>query len=179
MTTAGIVTALRSNGFFLQTPDANIDGNANTSEGIFVFTSSAPPGAAAVGNSVQVTGTVQEFIPGSDPFSPSQTEIISPSVAALSSGNSLPVPHTITPAETLVNDLNNLEKYEGMRVHVESLIAVSGTQGNISETNATSTSTGIFYGVIPGVARPFREPGIRILDPVPTPYPTAGKSPPI
>ena len=78
VTTTGIVTALRSNGFFLQTPDATTDADPNTSEGIFVFTSSAPPAAAAIGNSVNVTGTVTEFIPASDPTSPPLTEITGP-----------------------------------------------------------------------------------------------------
>src|SRR5262249_33444533 len=172
LTTTGIVTALRSNGFFLESPDANADVDTNTSEGIFVFTSSAPAAPIVVGNSVQVTATVQEFVPSADPFSPSTTELITPSVSLLSTGNALPSPHTITASETLVNDLNNLEKYEGMRVHVDTLVAESGSQGNVNETNATSSSTGIFYGVIPGVARPFREAGIRVLDPVPTPYPS-------
>jgi len=74
-------------------------------------------------------------------------------------------------AETQVNDLNNLEKYEGMRVQVNSLTVVAPTQGSIDEANATSTSNGVFYGVVTGVARPFREPGIQVPDPVPTPYP--------
>ncbi len=170
--TTGIVTGLRSNGFFIQEPDATVDADPNTSEGVFVFTSSAPPAAAAVGNSVLVTATVSEFIPTADPSSPPQTELTSPTTSLLSTGNTLPTPHTITASETLVNDLNNLEKYEGMRVTVSSLTAVSGTQGSKNEANATSTSTGIFYGVITGVARPFREPGIEVPDPVPTPYPS-------
>jgi len=63
VTTTGIVTGIKSNGFFIQAPDAEADANPNTSEGVFVFTSSAPPAAATVGNSVAVMGTVQEFIP--------------------------------------------------------------------------------------------------------------------
>jgi predicted extracellular nuclease len=172
VTTTGIVTGLRSNGFFIQEPDATVDADPNTSEGIFVFTSSAPPAAAVVGNLVQVAGTISEFIPSADPFSPSQTELTSPTVSLLSSGNPLPTPHTITAGETQVNDYNNLEKYEGMRVSVPSLTAISGTQGTVTESSATSVSTGIFYGVIIGVPRPFREPGIELPDTVPTPYPS-------
>ncbi|HMF58370.1 MAG TPA: hypothetical protein VK619_18650, partial [Pyrinomonadaceae bacterium] len=170
-TTSGIVTGLRSNGFFLQTPDANADADPNTSEGIFVFTSSAP--TVSVGNAVTVSGTVQEFIPATDPGSPSQTEIAnSPSVSVNSTGNPLPAAITLTAADTLVNDVNNLEKYEGMRVHVNSLTVVGPTGGNIDEANATSSSFGDFYGVITGVARPFREPGIESPYPIPTPYPS-------
>ena len=62
VSTRGVVTALRSNGFFMQTPDGDVDADVQTSEGIFVFTSSAP--AAALGQYVQVTGRVQEFRPG-------------------------------------------------------------------------------------------------------------------
>lgn len=78
VTTSGIVTGLRSNGFFIQEPDASVDADPNTSEGIFVFTSSAPPATAAIGNSVTVGGTVQEFVPSADPFSPPATELITP-----------------------------------------------------------------------------------------------------
>ncbi|MGA9995799.1 MAG: lamin tail domain-containing protein, partial [Pyrinomonadaceae bacterium] len=173
VTTSGIVTGRKSNGFFLQTPDAFADANPNTSEGVFVFTSSAPPAAAAVGSDVTVTGTVQEFIPSTDPASPPQTEIaVSPSVSSNSTGNALPAAITITAADTLVNDVNNLEKYEGMRVHVDSLTVGAPTGGNIDEANATSSSFGDFYGVITGVARPFREPGLEVPYPTPTPWPS-------
>lgn len=100
VTTTGIVTGLKSNGFFLQTPDADANANPETSEGIFVFTSSAPPAAAAIGNSVNVSGTVQEFIPSQDPNSPPTTELISPVLVQLSTGNQLPIPIPISAAET-------------------------------------------------------------------------------
>jgi len=172
VTTSGIVTGVKSNGFFLQEPDAGADADPNTSEGILVFTSSAPPAAAVVGNNVQVAGTVAEFIPASDPGTPSTTELTSPTVSLHSTGNVLPAAITITSADTLVNDISNLEKFEGMRVHVNSLTVGAPTGGSIDEVNATSTSFGDFYGVITGVARPFREPGIEVPYPVPTPYPS-------
>jgi predicted extracellular nuclease len=173
VTTSGIVTALKSNGFFLQTPDNQIDSDPNTSEAIFVFTSSAPPAAAAVGNLVNVTGTVQEFAPASDPNSPTLTEISgNPSVTLVSTGNALPAPVTITAADTLVNDINNLEKYEAMRVRADSLTAVSPTQETIDEVNATATINGIFYAVVTNVARPFREPGIQVPDQPPSGSPS-------
>ncbi len=75
VTTHGIVTARKTNGFFIQTPDAEADSDPATSEGIFVFTGAAPPAVAAVGNDVAVTGTVQEFVPGADPVSPPITEL--------------------------------------------------------------------------------------------------------
>ena len=173
VTTKGIVTGVRSNGFFIQEPDGTIDADPNTSEGIFVFTSSAPPAAATVGNLVQVGGTVQEFIPSADPLSPPLTEIAgSPTVTLVSTGNSLPTPITLTSGDTGAGGVNagsieNLERSEGMRVRVNSLTVVAPTGGNVNEPNATATSNGVFFGVITGVTRPFREPGIQANDPVP------------
>jgi uncharacterized protein len=174
VSTRGIVTALRfNNGFFIQTPDNQVDADPNTSEGIFVFTSSAPPAAAALGNLVRVVGTVQEFVPASDPSSPPSTEITSPTVTLLSTGNSLPEPVTIAAADTSpAGSIEQLEKYEHMRVHVDSLTVIAPTQGTTNEPNATGSSNGIFYGVITGVARPFREPGIEVPDPLPAGSPT-------
>jgi len=55
--TTGIVTAVDTNGFYLQS--ATGDGNAATSDGIFVFTSTAP--TVSVGDGVSVRGSVAEF----------------------------------------------------------------------------------------------------------------------
>src|SRR6185503_5409406 len=170
VTTTGIVTGLKSNGFFLQDP--NPDADPNTSEGIFVFTSSAPPASAAIGNSVNVTGTISEFVPSGDPPSPPLTELTSPTVVLLSTGNGLPAPIVITAAETTqasetTNPLDSLEEYEGMRVQVNSLTVSGPTQATIDEPNATAASNGVFYGVVTGVARPVREAGIAISDPLP------------
>jgi hypothetical protein len=166
--TSGVVTALKSNGFFLQTPDAGADADPATSQGIFVFTGITPPLPAAVGNLVEVSGNLQEFRPGSDPFSPPMTEITAPAVVVISTGNPLPAPITLTTAHTLPSGgLNQLEKYEGMRVYVGALTTTSPTLGSVSEANATGNSNGVFYAVIKGLARPFREAGIHILDPLP------------
>jgi uncharacterized protein len=168
ITTEGIVTGVKANGFFIQTPDSQIDADPNTSEGVFVFTSSAPPAAAAVGNDVQVTGTVQEFVPAADPQSPPTTEIGSPTVVTLSTGNPLPAPITLTLAEPSPDrGIEQLEKYEGMRVHVDALKVIAPTGGTVLEASASSTSNGVFYGVIPGNARPFREPGVELPDALP------------
>jgi predicted extracellular nuclease len=160
VTTSGIVTGLKSNGFFIQEPSP--DADPNTSEGVFVFTSSAPPAGAAIGNNVTVLGTVAEFIPAAEPNSPPLTELTTPTVSVNSTGNSLPAPVTITAADTTPNNLENLEKFEAMRVHVAQLIVVGPTQGNIDENDALVTSNGLFFGVLPGVPRPFREPGIEV-----------------
>lgn len=168
VTTRGIVTGVRSNGFYIQEPDASVDADPATSEGVYVFTSSAPPAAAVVGNLVQVTATVVEYVPSQDPLQPPLTELSSPTVVQISTGNPLPaaIPLTSTfpdPAGTY----DQLERLEGMRVSVASVTVVGPTLGNTSEPNATATSTGVFYGVVTGVARPFREAGIRPPDPAP------------
>ena len=166
--TEGIVTGRKSNGYFLQMPDAGADGDPTTSEGIFVFTSSAPPAVAAVGNRVSVLGTVAEFRPGSDPFSPPLTEIAgNPGLVTtlVSSGNPLPAPVLLTALEPAPGGaFDQLEKYEGMRVRVDSLTVVAPTGGSVSEASAVGSSNGVFYGVITGVARPFRELGADLLD---------------
>ena len=51
----GIVTARRSNGFYLQDPEP--DADPATSEGIFVFTSTAPPAGPAGGSKVGAATT--------------------------------------------------------------------------------------------------------------------------
>ncbi|MBP6821675.1 MAG: DUF11 domain-containing protein, partial [Acidobacteria bacterium] len=175
VTTSGIVTGLKSNGFFLQEPDASVDADPATSEGIFVFTSSAPPAAAAIGNLVQVAGTISEFVPSADPQQPPLTELVSPTVTLVSSGNPLPaaIPLTATfPDPTGV--FNQLERVEGMRVSVASLTVGGPTLGNVNEPNATATSTGVFFGTVTGVARAFREAGIQHPD-----TPPSGTIPPI
>ncbi|HEU5450732.1 MAG TPA: PxKF domain-containing protein, partial [Terriglobales bacterium] len=169
--TEGIVTLRKSNGFFIQAPESEYDANSNTSEGVFVFTSSAPPASAQVGNRVKVVGTVQEFAPSSDPLSPPTTEIGLFEIAnTITTGNPLPAAINLTAADVPpTGKFDQLEKYEGMRVHVDSLTATGPTEGSINEANATSTSFGTFDGVITGYPRPFREPGIEDPDPIPNP----------
>lgn len=165
ITTSGTVTALRSNGFYLQMPSPG-DGDPSTSDGIFVFTSSAPTASAAIGNSVCVSGIVQEFTP--DVGFSTITEITSPIVTQLSAGNALPSPIALTSSDfNPEGGLVQREKYEGMRVSVASITVVAPTQGTVDEPNATAASNGVFFGVIPGTPRPFREPGIGAYDVLP------------
>jgi predicted extracellular nuclease len=169
VTTRGVVTGIKlgsSGGFYIQ--DDACDADPNTSDGVFVFTGASVPAAAVVGNRVQVSGTVQEFIPSADPNQKPQTELSGTITASvLSTGNPLPAPVTITAADTQAPGLENLERLEGMRVQVASLTVVAPTQGTINEPNATVTTNGVFYGIVTGVARPFREPGINASDPLP------------
>lgn len=161
--TSGIVTARRyNNGFFIQTPDGSTDSDPNTSEGIFVYTGSAPPIVAAVGAYVEVSGTVSEY--AADPYAPPMTEIGSPIVALAAGGSfSLPAPVTLTTGDlSPTGTLDQLEWCEGMRVTVPALRVVSPTDGSVNEPNAISSSNGVFYAVIDGTARPFREPGVQV-----------------
>lgn len=176
VTTEGIVTALKfNNGFFIQAVPG--DGDPNTSDAIFVFTSTAPPATAAVGNRVRVTATVDEFTPPSNLNQMPLTELVAPTaIQVLSTGNALPAPVALTSADfSAASTPVTAEKYEGMRVSVASAKVVSGAEGNISEGAANSSTTGVFHVILPGVSRPFREAGIGILDAIAIP---AGKNPP-
>ncbi|HWZ01169.1 MAG TPA: lamin tail domain-containing protein, partial [Edaphobacter sp.] len=174
VTTTGIVTAVLSNGFFIQARDVDADANPLTPEGIDVFTTAGQvPAAAVLGNYVQVTGTVSTFPAASASHTPA-TELTSPTVTLISMGNALPTPTTLDASKlTPSGGLYQLTPYEGMRVSIASMTAISGTNGSITSANEaaeTATSTGYFYAVITGTPRPFREPGIDIRD---TPIPGA------
>ncbi len=143
----GIVTVLRNNGFWMQDPSPDADDN--TSEGIFVFTSSAS--GRTVGESVTVSGTVQESRANVQNLS--ITQIASPTVTVVSAGNTLPAPVVISsqagagvrliPTNTISNDfptsgdvelsvfdpaedgLDFFETLEGMRVQINNPVTTS------------------------------------------------------
>ncbi|MEM8718391.1 MAG: endonuclease/exonuclease/phosphatase family protein [Cyanobacteria bacterium P01_G01_bin.39] len=140
VTTSGIVTAVESNGFYLQDPTGDEDDA--TADGIFVFTSDAP--GVTVGDELEVAGTVSEFTPGGvDTGNLSTTQISgSPSVTVISSGNSLPEAVIIgdggrvPPTESIDDDpssfnpdadgIDFFESLEGMLVTAQDAVAVSG-----------------------------------------------------
>lgn len=172
--TTGIVTARKTNGVFIQSLPSDVDGDANTSEGIFVYTAGVPPPEAAVKNVVEVRGYVHEFGRGNR----ANTEIcgdtlctVPETITKIGAVTDLPSPVAITVGDenALRRDPNSLalERYEGMRVAAPSLTAVAPTGGLVDETTATATSNGIFYAVVTGVARPFRKPGIPTTDALP------------
>jgi uncharacterized protein len=172
----GIVTGVRADGFFVQVEDAEVDADPNTSEGIFVFTSGPPPAAAAFTAQVQVTGTVTEFVPSNDPQQPPLTRLTTPTTVQLAPpGQALPaaIPLTATLPDA-GGPFDQLERLEGMRVSAASLTVTGPSEGGVNEPNNAGTSNGRFYGVITGVARPFREPGIQAPD-----APPSGSIPPI
>ena len=161
VTTTGIVTAVDSNGFYLQDPTG--DGNIATSDAIFVFTGSAP--GVSVGDELEVEGSVSEFTPGGTGTGNLSTTQISgnPTITTLSSGNTLPAATIIgtsgriPPSENIdddafgvfdpVNDgIDFFESLEGMRVTAEDLLVVNGTNrfGEIfAVTNQGANATGL------------------------------------
>jgi predicted extracellular nuclease len=164
----GIVTAIASNGFYLQDP--NPDNDDATSEGIFIFTSSSP--TVAVGDSILVSGRVIEFRPGNNADNLTITEISdSPTITVLSSGNTLPaatilgnggrtIPNQIISNDQVGNNVENpatifdpaqdgidfYESLEGMRVQVNNARATSPTNSfgeiwALADNGANATST--------------------------------------
>jgi uncharacterized protein len=169
-TTTNIVTALRNNGFFFQTPSEAEDGDPLTSEGLFVLAGGVPN--VSVGNGVVVSGTVIEFKPASDPASPARTQINAANTVVVSFSNALPTAATITVDDIPPNGgMHLLERFEGMRVRVEQFTVTAPTEGFLDEPSARATSTGVFYGAPSGASRPFREPGIGIFETLPAEAP--------
>jgi predicted extracellular nuclease len=97
VTSTGIVTAVTTNGFYLQ--DATGDGNARTSDGIFVLTGAAP--AVQIGYAVSVTGTVDEYLPGNNATNLTVTEIVASGVVVAKDANDVPMLHAL-PAAVLI-----------------------------------------------------------------------------
>ena len=136
-----IVTGVAPSGFFIQTPTARADANVETSNGVFVFTSSAP--TVAVGAQVDVTATVSEFF--------NMTELDSPTVTVDSTGNPLPPAVLLDSTKPSPNQpwpANEMERFEGMLVRVENGIA-TGPSNQFDEVSVVASSN-----------RVFREPGI-------------------
>lgn len=146
-TVGNVVTVVGPEGFFMQTPTARADADAETSQGLYVFTGAAP--AVSVGDEVTVEGQVVEFF--------NFTELTnSPSVTVTSSGNPLPAAvafDAATPTPVPPVPATELERYESMRVAV--------ANGSVSGPSQSFGSDPIAEAYV--VARPgraFREPGV-------------------
>ncbi len=133
-TNDNIVTAVGPDGFFIQTPDFRADASTSTSNGIYVFTSSAP--AVAVGDQVDVKGTVTEFF--------NFTEFTNSGLVVTIDAHNMLLPAyvSIAPGDS------SFEPLEGMLVRVTNGTAADGTD-QFDETMVVAAS-----------ARPFRVPGI-------------------
>jgi predicted extracellular nuclease len=154
-----IITALDTNGIYIQTPDARSDGDANTSDGLFVYTGADPVGTYAVGDQVDVSGKMIEFF-GTTEFTLPNTIVID------SSGNALPTPvllddnfppndPTVAPCST-DPATHKYECVEGMPFNMPQGFISSGYAGGSFFAGANAEDV----LVRAGTHRAFREPGI-------------------
>jgi predicted extracellular nuclease len=133
VTTKGIVTAkLGSRNVAIQ--DVNGDGDDATSDAILVFGTAADSSSLSVGDLVEVTGKVTEYIPGgARTGNQPTTEIVNPTYKITASGQALPSPVEIgagkrlPPTSSLAESIVFWESLESMIVKVLDPIAVSGT----------------------------------------------------
>ena len=111
-------------GFYIQ--DATGDGNPATSDGLFVF--NANLNSVNLGDIVAVSGTAAEF--------QFQTQVTAASVAICGTGS------TMTPADVWlpVTSASDLERYEGMLVHLPQTLFVTETffLGRFGEVTVSS-----------------------------------------
>ena len=103
----GVVTAVRTNGYFIQDPRP--DRDVRTSEGIFVFTGSAPDPLLTPGTPVTVSGRVTEFrAGGAAGTNLSTTEITTATAVRKGSGTIAPTivgrGGRVPPREVIDND---------------------------------------------------------------------------
>jgi predicted extracellular nuclease len=159
-TIEGIVTGTVSfgtaRGYYVQEEDADSDGNNSTSEGIFVFTGAVSP-TVAVGNKVQVTGTVSEFR-GTSPAPTANnltlSQLTSATATVISTGNALPTAIVVgaagRAAPSLYGDdaetglfnpttdaLDFWESLEGMRVVIDNPTASGPFRSTFGEIMVT------------------------------------------
>jgi|GEM_PF-578265 len=149
-TTGNTVTAVGTDGFFMQTPDASADADHDTSNGIFVFTGGAP--TVAVGDQVDVAGSVTEFFDFTEFASGSSVTVTSsgnPLPAATVFDETVPSPDPMAPSCSI-----EFECYEGMLVQITGGTVTASNQGFGSDPIAE------VYITAAG-ARTFREPGIE------------------
>jgi predicted extracellular nuclease len=177
VTTTGVVTAVAFNGFYVQDPFG--DGNPNTSDGLFVFRTFGLPN---VGDYLQLTDTVTEFIPGGVVTGNlSITQMSFPAIVDLgtsplpapvvigTSGRIAPAVDVITKSERPVN-LQNVpgtftpdndgidfyESLEGMLVTIEDPVAVSATRSFSAFSSEMFTLTNNGDNIAPSDARTAR-----------------------
>ena len=150
VSTQGIVTAVDSNGFYIQ--DLG-DGNARTSDAVFVFTATAPD--FLIGDAVTVQGVVSEFRAGTGGLT--VTQLSSPVVTLESWDNLLPnavligANGVLPPSQTIDDDrltsfdpatdgIDFWESLEGMRVTIDNPLVVSNTStDNFRETDVVAS----------------------------------------
>lgn len=116
VSTQGVVTHKVSNGYFIQ--DANGDGDPATSDGLFVFTGTAP--LVAVGDLVRVKGTIVEYRPTGALRTYTEMKDVT-GTDVLGSGNS------VTPANIAFEPGMDLARFEAMLVNITNSLTVNQT----------------------------------------------------
>ena len=198
VTTAGVVTAVDTDGFYLQDPVG--DGDPDTSDGIFVFTRKPP--TVAQGDALRVRGVVTEYQPGGAKTNNLRiTQITRPRITRMSRRNRVPAPVVlgaggrVPPDRIIDNDgfasfdpgedgIDFYETLESMRVTVRDAMAVSPTSrhGKIFVRARGTLSSGLNRrGVLtigPGDFNPERIliNDERGLSPIATPHVKVGDS---
>ncbi|MYN20913.1 ExeM/NucH family extracellular endonuclease, partial [Rugamonas sp. FT107W] len=114
-TTEGVVTAKVGSGFFLQDPVG--DGDPQTSDGIFVYTTAANSGTVQVGDQVRITGTVTDYAPVAGGHAYTELQNIS---AIVKTGSGI----AVTPTNIQL-PYANLGQVEGMLVRFTNALTVS------------------------------------------------------
>ncbi|WP_213947883.1 lamin tail domain-containing protein [Luteibacter sp. dw_328] len=155
-THANIVTAVGPAGFTIQTPDNRADADPLTSNGIYVFTSTAP--TVKSGDVVDVEATVDNYF--NLPELKNATITTSMHGAhlprAVAFGNSIPS----TDPNALSCGTTNYQCYVGMRVVIDNGMI---TTGNLRFSNEPFAEV---YITANGT-RSLRKPGVRYTVPVP------------
>lgn len=122
VTTTGIVTKVLNNGFFMQ--DAAGDANPLTSDGILIFTGSAP--TVVAGQFVRLSGKVVEFNTGSSSNADTRARPLT-ELTTITNLTILGAGYSATPVVVTLPELANddLERFEGMLVTVRGPLTVS------------------------------------------------------
>lgn len=124
--TEGIVTAITANGYNFWIQDATGDGDAATSDAIYVYGADLVP---VIGDHVRIAASVSEYVNGSRPNDLPLTELVAGSVEILSSENPLPAPVELLnmPNESILESIERFESLEGMLVTVPHALVVGQT----------------------------------------------------
>jgi len=170
VTTAGnVVTAVGPKGFFMQDPAG--DGDASTSDAIYVYTGSAP--TVAQGNVVTVSGKVQEYNGSTELSTPTVTvtatsgATVSPYVLDEHPPTRDPMTGVCVGGNSTINPVtdgyqaSNFACLDGMLVAMNEGVVTGATYG-AGGTDAVHVGyPSGFYATLASEPRPAREPGVQ------------------
>ena len=152
-TANNVVTAVAAHGFFIQTPSDRSDADADTSDGIFVDTGSAP--TVASGDVVNVTGKVVEV----DGFTTIVADAtVSGAEIRLAGGGEIPAPVPFdaarpSPDPAAPSCAIEFECYEGMLIRV-----AAGTISSPNQRFSGDPVAEMYFTAT--TSRAYREPGL-------------------